>query len=209
MPRADAQRNIDALLAAATAEFATRGVDVSVRSIAARAGVGTATLYRHFPLRSDLIMAVFRREVDALAAAAPQLTAGHEPDQALELWIEAYARFIASKRGLAVALHLGDPAFQELPAYFQQQLGPVLQTLLDAAAGAGTIRGGVDPLDLLSAIAKLCIPPIGTDDDSRAGRMVGLLIDGLHYGAGSSQQSGSFQQADSSQGRAAGRILEI
>ena len=184
MPRADAQRNIDALLAAAEEEFATQGVDVNVRAIAARAGVGTATLYRHFPLRSDLITAVFHREVDACAAEAPKLAAAHDPGDALELWIQHYATmFIMTKRGLAAALHFGDPAFKALPAYFQQQLGPVLQTLLDAAVDAGAIRDGVDPLDLLGAVAKLCIPPLGTDDNSRADRMIALLIDGLRYGA--------------------------
>ena len=182
MPRADAQRNIDALLAAAKEEFAEQGVDVNVRAIAARAGVGTATLYRHFPLRSDLITAVFHREVDACAAEAPQLAATHDPGEALELWIRRYATFIATKRGLAAALHFGDPAFKALPAYFAQQLGPVLQALLDAAVDAGAIRDGVDPLDLLGAVAKLCIPPLGTDDTSRANRMITLLIDGLRYG---------------------------
>jgi AcrR family transcriptional regulator len=183
MPRADAQRNIDALLAAAEEEFATRGVDVNVRAIAARAGVGTATLYRHFPLRSDLITAVFRREVGACTAEAPKLAAAHDPGEALELWIQHYAKFIVTKRGLAAALHFGDPAFKALPAYFQQRLGPVLQTLLDAAADAGAIRDGVDPLDLLGAVAKLCIPPVGTDDTSRANRVIALLTDGLRYGA--------------------------
>jgi AcrR family transcriptional regulator len=184
MPRADAQRNIEALLAAAEEEFAARGVDVNVRAIAARAGVGTATLYRHFPLRSDLITAVFRREVDACAAEAPTLAATHDPGEALELWIQHYAGFIATKRGLAAALHFGDPAFKALPAYFQQVLGPVLQTLLDAAVDAGASRDGVDPFDLLGAVAKLCIPPVGTDDTTRADRMIALLIDGLRYGAG-------------------------
>ena len=184
MPRADAQRNIDALLAAAEEEFATQGVDVNVRAIAARAGVGTATLYRHFPLRSDLITAVFHREVDACAAEAPKLAAAHDPGDALELWIQHYATmFIMTKRGLAAALHFGDPAFKALPAYFQQELGPVLQKLLDTAVAAGAIRDGVDPLDLLGAVAKLCIPPLGTDDNSRADRMIALLIDGLRYGA--------------------------
>jgi len=183
MPRADAQRNIDALLAAAEEEFAIRGVDVNVRAIAARAGVGTATLYRHFPLRSDLITAVFRREVDACAAEAPKLTAAHDPGQALELWIGRYAGFIMTKPGLASALHFGDPAFRALPGYFQQELGPVLQQLLDAAVAAGAIRDGVNPLDLLGAVGKLCIPPLGTNDHSRANRMIALLVDGLRYGA--------------------------
>jgi AcrR family transcriptional regulator len=183
MPRADAQRNIDALLAAAKEEFAVSGVEVNVRAIAARAGVGTATLYRHFPERSDLVLAVFRREVDACAAEAARLAAEHDPDAALELWIQHFATmFIMTKRGLAAALHRGDPAFAALPAYFAQHLGPALQTLLDAAVAAGAVRGGVDPLDLLSAVGQLCIPPAGIEDNSRASRMIALLIDGLRYG---------------------------
>ena len=183
MPRADAQRNIDALLEAAKAEFAHRGVDVHVRAIAARAGVGTATLYRHFPLRSDLVAAVFRREVDACAAEAPQIAATHDPDEALELWLQRYTAFVATKRGLAAALHSGDPAFAALPAYFSEHLGPALRTLLDAAVAAGAVRDGVDPLDLLGAVANLCVPPPGSDDTARAHRMVALLVDGLRYGA--------------------------
>lgn len=184
MPRADAQRNIDALLDAAKVEFAARGVDVNVRAIATRAGVGTATLYRHFPLRSDLVAAVFRREVDACAGEAPELAASHHPDRALELWLRRYTRFVATKRGLAAALHSGDPAFSALPGYFSEHLGPALRMLLDRAVAAGAVRDGIDPLDLLGAISNLCIPPPGTDDPARADRMVELLIDGLRYGAG-------------------------
>jgi AcrR family transcriptional regulator len=187
VPRVDAQRNIDALLTAAKEEFAARGVDVHVRAIAARAGVGTATLYRHFPLRSDLISAVLRREIDACAAAAPPLAASPEPDKALELWLQRYTEFVATKHGLAAALHSGDPAYSALPAYFHMHLGPALRTLLESAEAAGTVRGGVDPLDLLGAVANLCIPPPGSDDPARAHQMVALLVDGLRYGAGTSQ----------------------
>src|SRR6201996_5880559 len=90
MPRADAQRNVDALLAAAKEEFVSSGVDVGVRAIAARAGVGTATLYRHFPLRADLIAAVFRREIDDVTAQAAQLAERHEPFDALVLLAPRY-----------------------------------------------------------------------------------------------------------------------
>ena len=183
MPRVDAQRNIDALLAAAKEEFAAQGVDVNVRAIAAHAGVGTATLYRHFPLRSDLIAAVFRREVDACAAEAPRLAASHDPDEALELWLQRFTAFIATKRGLAAALHSGDPAYNALPTYFHEHLGPALQALLDNAVAVGAIRDGVDPLDLLGAVANLCVPAPGANDPSRAYRMVALLLDGLRYGA--------------------------
>lgn len=183
MPRVDAQRNIDALLAAAKVEFAAHGVDVNVRAIAARAGVGTATLYRHFPLRSDLISAVFRREIDSCAAAAPLLAASKDPDEALELWLQRYTEFVATKHGLAAALHSGDPAFNALPTYFYEHLGPALQLLLENAQVAGAVRADVDPLDLLGAVANLCIPPPGSSDRTRAHRMVALMLDGLRYGA--------------------------
>jgi AcrR family transcriptional regulator len=81
--RADAQRNIDALLEAAKAVFDASGVDAPVRAIAEKAGVGVGTVYRHFPQRADLIAAVFRREMDACADAAPILAAEHEPFEAL------------------------------------------------------------------------------------------------------------------------------
>ena len=181
--RADAQRNIHALLEAAKAVFATSGVDAPVREIAARAGVGVGTVYRHFPQRSDLVGAVFRHEVDACADAAPALAAEHEPGEALERWLQRYAEFIATKRGLAAALHSGDPAFDALPLYFDQRFRPALGSLLAAAAAAGEVRTDVDVDDLLRAVANLCL---FTDRDrpGHSRRMVALLIDGLRYGAG-------------------------
>ena len=122
--RADAQRNIDALLQAAMAVFADFGVDAPVREIAEKAGVGIGTIYRHFPQRSDLIVAVFRREVDACADAAALLAAEHEPGEALARWMQRYVDFITAKRGLAAALHSSDPAYNALPAYFQKRLRP-------------------------------------------------------------------------------------
>jgi AcrR family transcriptional regulator len=181
-PRADARRNTDALLDAAKAVFATSGVDAPAKEIADRAGVGVGTLYRHFPQRSDLVKAVFRHEVDACADAAPALSAAHEPGVALEKWLDRFTGFVATKRGLAPALHSGDPAFDALPAYFMERFGPALGSLLDAAAANGDIRSGVSPKDLLYAIGSLCLP---APDEGVAynRRMVALLIDGLRYGA--------------------------
>jgi AcrR family transcriptional regulator len=179
--RADAQRNIDAVREAAKAVFADSGVDAPVREIAARAGVGVGTLYRHFPRRSDLVVAVFRHEVDACADAARTLAAEHEPGEALASWLRRYTRFIVTKRGLAAALHSGDPAFDPLPAYFDRRLRPALRSLLDSAVASGEIRADVEANDLLRAVGNLCVP---TDDapSDHAQRMVGLLIDGLRYG---------------------------
>ncbi|QXZ76833.1 TetR/AcrR family transcriptional regulator [Rhizobium sp. rho-13.1] len=180
--RADAQRNLDGLLKAAMAVFSSSGVDAPVREIATRAGVGVGTLYRHFPQRADLVAAVFRHEVDACAEAAATLAAEHAPGEALAHWMQRYAGFIATKRGLASALHSGDPTFETLPGYFQQRLQPALRNLLEAAAAAGEARTDVDAEELLGAVARLCMSSQDNDPD-HARRMVALLSDGLRYGA--------------------------
>lgn len=179
--RADAQRNIDALLQSAMAVFATSGVDAPVREIAEKADVGIGTVYRHFPQRSDLIAAVFRREIDACADAAPILANEHDPFEALANWMQRYTAFIAAKRGLAAALHSGNPAFDTLPAYFDQRLRPALLTLLESAAAAGEVRTDVDADDILRAVASLCMSA-KDDRPGHARRMVALLVDGLRYG---------------------------
>ncbi|GAA3598197.1 TetR/AcrR family transcriptional regulator [Nonomuraea rosea] len=180
--RADAQRNVDSLLEAAKAVFATSGVDAPAKEIADLAGVGVGTLYRHFPQRSDLVKAVFQREVDACADAAPALSAAHEPGEALARWLHRYTEFLATKRGLATALHSGDPAFDALPGYFMQRLGPTLGSLLDAAAANDEIRADFSPRDLLYAVAHLCMP-VAEEGVTYSKRMVALLVDGLRYGA--------------------------
>ncbi|WP_328334702.1 MULTISPECIES: TetR/AcrR family transcriptional regulator [unclassified Streptomyces] len=183
--RADAQRSIDTLLAAAAEVFATSGVDAPVRQITTRAGVGAGTLYRHFPQRSDLIAAVFRNEVDACAAAAPALAAEHEPVEALTRWLQRFAGFIATKRGLSAALHSGDPAYDSLPPYFQRRFEPALEALLDSAAKAGEVRSDASAWDLLRAIGNLTVP-VGDDNDGHTQRMIALLVDGLRYGTSNS-----------------------
>jgi AcrR family transcriptional regulator len=156
--RADAQRNLDALLQAAKAVFATSGVDAPVREIAEKAGVGIGTVYRHFPQCSDLIAAVFRHEMDACAEAASLLAAEHSPGEALAKWLQRYAAFVATKRGLAPALHSGNSAFESLRAYFEQRVRPALRTLLQSAVAAGEVRDDVESDDLLQAVASLCMP---------------------------------------------------
>jgi len=181
--RADAQRNLETLLATAKAVFATSGIDAPVREIAERAGVGLGTVYRHFPQRADLIAAVCRQEMDACADAAPILASNNPPFEALALWMQRYAAFVATKRGLAQALHSGDPAFEALPAYFEQRLRPAFRTLFAAAVAAGEIRTDVDADELLGAVASLCMSA-NSDRTDHARRMVALLVDGLRCRAG-------------------------
>ncbi len=180
--RADAQRNEDAVLEAAKEVFATMGVDAPVREIAARANVGVGTLYRRFPKRSDLVAAVFRREVDACAAEAGVLAATHAPGKALQLWLMRYTQFLATKKGLAAALHSGDPAFSTLPDYFRSRFEPCLAALLQCASTSGHIRADIAAYDLLRAIGNLSVAS-GEDGRAHTQMMVSLLLDGLKYGA--------------------------
>jgi AcrR family transcriptional regulator len=179
--RADAQRKMNALLKAALDVFAESGVDATVREIAERAGVGLGTLYRHFPQRSDLIVAVYRSQVDECAEAAAKLARRYEPFEALARWMRRFADFIATKRGLARGLNSSDPAYSALPGYFFDRLEPALQMLLDAAIEAKAIRPGFKAIELLQAVAAL---GRGGHDEQpvHLGKMVELLVDGLRYG---------------------------
>lgn len=177
--RADAQRNEQALLDAAAAVFVTSGVDAPVREIAAKAGVGMGTIYRHFPTRADLIIAVYRHQVETCAQSGPTLlTASPTPRAALTQWVEMFVDLLITKHGLAAALHSDQAGFDTLHAYFLDRLVPVCGQLLDAAADAGEIRTDARAYPLLRGIGNLCI---GADDDPRydARLMVDILLAGL------------------------------
>lgn len=178
--RADARRNLDALVDAARQVFADQGVDAPARVIADLAGVGVGTLYRHFPQRSDLVVAVFQQAVEECADAAADLAEHHEPDDALALWLQRFTGFVATKRGLAAALQSGDPAFEGLHPWFIGRLGGALTGLLDAASAAGTIRTDIDATQLLRAVADLCH---GAPTIEQSQQLVGLLVDGLRWRA--------------------------
>ena len=177
--RTDARRNEKTLLDAAAAVFVTSGVEAPVRDIAAKAGVGLGTIYRHFPTRADLIIAVYRHQVDACAEAGPALLAtSATPHAALGQWINLFVDFLVTKHGLAAVLHSGDAGFDALHAYFLDRLVPVCAQLLGAAAAAGEIRSDADAYELMRGVGNLCI---GADSDPRydARRLVELLIAGL------------------------------
>jgi AcrR family transcriptional regulator len=147
--------------------------------IAAEAGVGTATIYRHFPTRADLIIAVYRHQVEALAEAGPALLeTSATPYAALGRWIDLFVDFVVTKHGLAAVLQSDDPCFDPLHSYFLERLVPVCTQLLDAAADAGEIRTGQDAYELMRGVGGLCA---GLDNNPRydARRLVELLIAGL------------------------------
>ncbi|WP_067536494.1 TetR/AcrR family transcriptional regulator [Nocardia crassostreae] len=177
--RADARRNEQTLLDAAAAAFVASGVTVPVRDIAAKAGVGVGTIYRHFPTRADLVVAVYRHQVEACAAAGPALLADSEsPHAALTAWIDLFVDFLVTKHGLAEALRSDAATFETLHAYFLDRLVPVCAEILESAIATGEIRADIDPYELMRAVGNLCI---GEANDPRysARRMVALLIAGL------------------------------
>jgi AcrR family transcriptional regulator len=177
--RADARRNEATLLDAAAAAFIESGVNVPVRDIAARAGVGVGTIYRHFPTRGDLIVAVYRHQVEACVEAGPVLLADcGRPNHALVRWIGMFVDFLVTKHGLAEALRSDDAAFQTLHAYFVDRLVPVCGQLLEAAAAAGEIRPGLDAYELLRGVGNLCAGA-GSDPRYNPRHLVELLIAGL------------------------------
>jgi len=175
--RADARRNEQALLDAAAKVFVAAGVDAPVRAIAAEAGVGMGTIYRPFPTRADLVIAVYRHQIDALADAGTTLLASRgNPYQALAQWLELFVDLLVTKHGLAGMLQSDRAGFDVLHQFFLDRLLPVCSQLLEAAADAGSIRDDVTAYELLRGIGNLCV---GGDDDYDARRMVGLLVDGL------------------------------
>jgi AcrR family transcriptional regulator len=177
--RSDARRNKEVLLDAAAAVFVTSGVEAPVRDIAARAGVGVGTIYRHFPTRSDLIIAVYRHQVESLAEAGPGLletsATGHA---ALGRWIDLFVDFLVTKHGLAAVLKSDTAGFDTLHAYFLDRLLPVCTELLEAAAAAGEIRSDLRAYELMRGVGNLCI---GAESDPQydARRLVELLVQGL------------------------------
>lgn len=177
--RKDARRNKETLLEAAAAVFVTSGVDAPVRDIASRAGVGLGTLYRHFPTRADLIIAVYRHQVDACADAGPALlAAAPTPHAALRQWIDLFVDFLVTKHGLAAVLRSDQAGFAALHDYFLDRLVPVCAELLDAAVTAGEIRADIDALTLMRGVGNLCIGA-ESDPDYHARRLTGTLVDGL------------------------------
>ncbi|MCX5309289.1 TetR/AcrR family transcriptional regulator [Streptomyces sp. NBC_00160] len=177
--RADAVRNQQTLLDAAAEVFVTSGIDAPIRQIAARAGVGLGTLYRHFPTRADLVTAVYHHQIEACAEAGPKLLAeAASPFDALRQWVDLFADFLITKHGLADALQSDSERFATLHTLFLDRLLPVCDQLLGAAADAGEIRPGTQPYELMRGIGNLCI---GRDSDPRYDprRLIGLLLQGL------------------------------
>jgi AcrR family transcriptional regulator len=178
-PRRDVQRNLAALLESAKAVFGELGVDAPAKDVTDRAGVGVGTLYRHFPKRSDLIVAVLRNELDECVSLADELAgSAADPIDALRRWIDRFLELVATKQGLADALHSSDPAYEGLPGAIISGLEPALDRLLDRGQAAGSVREDVTARELLVAVAMIA-HEIPGDDWPSTRRLVALILGGV------------------------------
>ncbi|MFI6793221.1 TetR/AcrR family transcriptional regulator [Nonomuraea sp. NPDC050383] len=179
--RADARRNYDRIVAAAASAVAEHGAEASLEEIARRAGVGSATLHRHFPSRQRLLEALFRDKVDALCAAARDLAGDPDPGQALVSWLHAVATHVVTNRGLAASLlhgaHDGDPV---LGATCHTMIVDAGQELLTRARQAGTVRADVSITELLRLVNAICLTVEDEPDGAaQADRLLALVLGGV------------------------------
>lgn len=173
------RRSQQALLDAAAAVFVTSGVDAPVREIAAKAGVGVGTIYRHFPARPELVVAVYRHQVEACAEAGPRLLAeSAAPEAALRAWVDLFVDFLVTKHGLAGALHGDSAGSDALHTYFVGRLVPVCSDLLEATLESVDTAPPVDAYNVLKGIGNLCIGA-ASDAQYEAAILVQLLISGV------------------------------
>jgi AcrR family transcriptional regulator len=175
--RADARRNYERVLAAAKEVFDELGVTAPLDEIARRAGVGNATMYRHFPTRRELVIAVYADEVTTLCELGRSLLTDPAPAAALFSWLHAFITHIGTKRELPLAI-ADDDAGQRSELYRQwhDTMRTTVTDLLRRAQDAGVVRGDLDVADLLAAAGGI---GHAAADDEQVGRLLGILRDGM------------------------------
>jgi AcrR family transcriptional regulator len=172
---AGARRTREALLDAAAAVFVERGVQAPVRDIARRAGVGVGTVYRHFPDRAELVVAVYRHQIEECVALAEALKESSEPGKALERWIGAFVEFLVTKHGLGVALQSDDAGFHSLHALMLDELVPACGLLVEGAVAQGELDPSVTAYALMRAVGNLCILGPGYEREDAQAMVLRLL----------------------------------
>jgi AcrR family transcriptional regulator len=175
--RADARRNHEKLVAAALAVFTEDGTSAPLEDVAARAGVGIGTLYRHFPTRQALLEAVYVDEVEAMAKAAGELSALPAWD-ALSQWLHQYVGFAATKRALNEALLEAAPDSDVLLSC-RIAIAEAGTALLERAQKAGVVRADTTVTDVVRMVAGIAMVP--TTDPEQKVRLLELALDGLRY----------------------------
>ena len=177
-PRADAQRNRERILTVAKREFTRLGANASLEEIAKKSDVGPGTLYRHFPTREALLVAVYRSEMEKLAAAARDLARTLSPVEALRAWLLLFVDAIETKQIIAPVLNalVGDP--KKVLEASHAAIHEALRTLVKRASDNGDIRKDLDPLDLLRALVGVAHVAASPDWRQSARRLVDILIAG-------------------------------
>jgi len=175
-PRADARRNRERILEVAKQEFTRSGVNTSLEEIAKQAGVGPGTLYRHFPTREALLVEVYRKEVEKLAAAEREFAETLPPVEALRAWMLLFVDYIAAKQIIAPALNAlaSDPKKVFEASY--GQVWEAIRALVKSAIKSGDIRKDLDPIDLLRALIGVANVATSPDWQQSARRLVEILI---------------------------------
>ncbi|MGW3961769.1 TetR/AcrR family transcriptional regulator [Amycolatopsis sp. NPDC005003] len=176
--RSDARRNRDKLVAVARAAFAAADGAVTLEAVAREAGVGIGTLYRHFPTREALVEAVYAAELDDVTDSAPALLADSAPEQALRAWMDRYAAFVATKRGMADVLRAGVASGRIATPVTRQRITAAIGAILEAGAEAGTLRRA-DPEDVTLMLLGVFLSTADERDPERIGRMLDLLVGSL------------------------------
>jgi len=177
-PRTDGQRNRERILEVAKQVFSRSGVSASLDEIAKEARVGPGTLYRHFPTREDLLEAVYRTEVEKLAAAEREFAETLPPVEALRAWMLLFVDYIAAKQIIAPVLNalVGDSK-KVFEASYGQVWGAI-RALVKRAIKSGDIRKDLDPIDLLRALIGVANLSTSPDWQQSARRLVDILITG-------------------------------
>ena len=178
-PRADSARNRQLLIDAAKAGFTDVGLNVSLEEIARRAGVGIGTLYRHFPTREAVVEAVYRREVEQLAEAVPQLLQTSPAGAALHKWMHLFVDYIATKRIIAPSLGAAAGRSSPLHASSVELITNAISTLVKRAIASGDVRKDIDPADLLRAMVGVSYGNPDAGWQASARRLIDILMDGL------------------------------
>jgi AcrR family transcriptional regulator len=175
-PRADAQRNRERILEVAREAFTRSGANTSLDDIAKQARVGPGTLYRHFPTREELLQAVYRSEMEKLAAAERKFAHGMPPIEALRAWLLLFVDAIETKQIIAPALNtlIGDP--KKVFAASYAQIHEAIHALVKRAIKSGDIRRDLDPIDLLRALVGVANVATSPDWQQSARRLVDILI---------------------------------
>jgi AcrR family transcriptional regulator len=177
-PRADAERNRDRVLEAAKEAFTRSGADASLDDIARQAGVGAGTLYRHFPSREALIEAVYRTEVEKLAAAERNFAESMPPIEALRAWMLLFVDYIATKKIIAPALNTLIGSHSKVFEASHNRIWEAIRALVKRAIRSGDIRKDLDPIDLLRALIGVSNVASSPDWQQSARRLVNILITG-------------------------------